>query len=318
MEPPRLRSSLMAVLRLHLRVLLGLFIVGQFFFLWTYNTVDFLAQAREDKYWIWNAIAPRKDAWEKRLSKWLTLDESLKKGNRADRFVYDLRTTMKKWSRLTGQEQKWSLFAPDIADYTCFVAVELRWDDDRLPELSAAKAVSLLSSQDALPLTTLAQALKHPRKPVLLLSENEPRDFSGYFRYSRFRLRRFESKFELSLRLHGQTRMEAARDDPDSNSEGWGARIRNHVWYERKEMRAYLRWRMKRYLQSHPGAPQPSQVRLLSRTWTIAPPESPEAFHWTWHEDEMNVPMARWLPWKTPTAYPVEYYDPVEDRFESY
>jgi hypothetical protein len=69
------------------------------------------------------------------------------------------------WGELTGQEQAWRLFAPDVADVIPFVALELRWEDGT---------------------------------SCPLLSDNEPDQRRRFLRLGRFRLRRYESKLEVA------------------------------------------------------------------------------------------------------------------------
>jgi hypothetical protein len=69
------------------------------------------------------------------------------------------------WAELTGQEQSWALFAPDVADYVPFVTVDLRWQD---------------------------------RPPWRLPALNAPADPQHFFRLGNFRYRRVESALEVS------------------------------------------------------------------------------------------------------------------------
>jgi hypothetical protein len=111
------------------QVLLGIFIVGQLFFLLTSNLIGFLKDKRTElgpgPRQAAEALAP---GWpEEKGHLWHALEHLTK--------------TDKMWAETTGQFQIWSLFAPTIGRECVFPAVELRWDDDAEPEL-------LLSEQE--------------------------------------------------------------------------------------------------------------------------------------------------------------------------
>jgi hypothetical protein len=217
---------------------LGLFVVGQLLFLFSANGLPLLQRLRPA-----NTIAA-------------------------------LRTVPTSWAELTGQPQEWSLFAPDVATESTFVAVQLDWGPDR--------------------------------PPVLLLSDNEPDDLRRFFRVGRFRLRRYETSLDVALTVpEGKER--------DDVIDSWRARIKDKVRDESGAIRVYLRWKMNAFLEAHPELPPPREVRLLARLYRIPPPGQafdprPSQYPLARWRPEWNDP--RWLP--VEAFNPVsEEYDPV-------
>ena len=179
-----------------------------------------------------------------------------------------------RWVELTGQTQSWSLFAPNVWTHVPFDAVELRWD---------------------------------AKPPVLLLSDNEPRDIHRYFRVGYFRLRRFESSIDVGLPLD-------ADKQPEEMQDLWRRNIADRVREQAVAMRAYMEWRMKRYMDDHPDLETPEQVILHLRVYRIPPPRTKP---WDWSGPEDHV-LARWRPSfrYINGAPPVELYDPIAERFD--
>jgi hypothetical protein len=142
-------------------ILLGLFILGQLFFLVASNLLDFLASLREDA----KNDPPAEvisQAVDKLAPGWLNEEGHLHDAQRI------LTAILTPWAQLTGQTQNWSLFSPDISRDVCFPAVEFRWEDG-----AAA--------------------------PEVLLSDNEPADPEHYFRFGQFRVRRFEGQLDVTF-----------------------------------------------------------------------------------------------------------------------
>ena len=79
---------------------------------------------------------------------------------------------LRRYSELTGQRQRWKLYAPDAYDYFDFIAVQLRWDDEGLPEGSVPV---------------------HNLQPVVLGSKIEPANLERYVRLGGMRMRRYET-----------------------------------------------------------------------------------------------------------------------------
>lgn len=179
-----------------------------------------------------------------------------------------------RWADLTGQHQTWSLFAPVVGRDFTFPAVELRWSDDREP-------------------------------PMLLLSDNEPADRRAFFRLGRFRLRRCEMKFDMSL------------PEPEAvglaHLDGWNRDLDDKVRWEWRRYHAYLRWRLKRFARENDDGDPPDVAVLLLRRYRVPPAgEVP----WDWRGPD-TFPVARWTALGVaPGRLPVERYNPVVERFE--
>jgi hypothetical protein len=235
--------------------------VGQALFIVAVNVVDmqeaaqdYLRKARKTNGWLWWLVTNpgTRDAVEEWLDPPGTKTEE---ETQIGRFYEQLGKVTEWWGRRAGQEQGWSLFAPDVVDWTSFPLVELRWDTDEAP----GKAV-------------------YP--PVRLLSENEPRDRRRFVRIGKFRLRKYESNFEMDLRP----------DDRDTDRDD---QIDRKVHKNYATIRAYLRFRLRQYQRDHPDVPAPTQVILRVHTWTI--PKPPAKKPWDW-QDEVETPVARWRP----------------------
>jgi hypothetical protein len=182
-------------------------------------------------------------------------------------------TVTRRWGQLTGQPQDWSLFAPNVSDELIFVAVEFRWE----------------------------QPLGPP--PILLLSDNEPRDPRYFWRWGRFRLRRYESAIGVTL-------SHPVDKTVDEVADGWRETIHDRVRQDWRAMRAYLDWRWQDYQRQHPSCPQPKEIVLWSRRYHIPPPVAQAALGW---EGPDPRPVARWQPREDvePGFLPVEMYHPV-------
>ena len=109
------------------RVLLGLFILGQLFFLVSSNLIGFLKDNRK------TMSAPMRRVVETVAPGWA--DE---KGH-LWHLMEHLGTTDKMWAQATGQTQIWKLFAPAIDRECVFPALELHWDAKPTPELILAE-----------------------------------------------------------------------------------------------------------------------------------------------------------------------------------
>jgi hypothetical protein len=293
----------LAILRLLLGVLLGLFVLAQAGFLFVYNVADYSGRARLQ-------LENHRAAWRKREKGeqpgpregnptiWTAVtnlpfragplfEEWVEKGqhSRLARFKKQLDGPLDRWARLSGQEQGWSLFAPDTVDWTCLVYVELKWTEDA-----------------------------GPCESVILLSDNHPRDIGSYFRFGHFRLRRFESKLETPLR----------KNSPDEKEEDylfrWQERVKEKVLGDtdrpvNKEIAIYLNWKLRKFLEKNPDMPAPAEVILHSRTWTIPPPPGPRPWQW---QEESDQPVCRWRPplhW--PNSEGLELYLHSKGEFEN-
>lgn len=291
------------------RVALGLFILAQVAFILLFNSRDYLLRARNGNYNNWKRIE-RNLGFQKsrKLSTWLdysrkvsspksrpALLASLDSKSIPDQIAIRTLETNRWWASGLRQGQWWALFAPNVSHVICFPAVELRWDLDQLPQSEADLALKEVGSRKL--------------APIQLLSVNEPHSSESYLRFGRFRLRRLESALTLALAPGNRSFLDAAR------KEGWNDRIRNQfVIPKRRLIHAYLRWRMREYLQTHPELPRPTQVRLLSRTRSIVPPSETGSHCWKF---ESEIYLARWIPYRQDPTFLkcIEPYNVTTGRF---
>jgi hypothetical protein len=192
----------------------------------------------------------------------------------------------KRYGTGTGQVQNWSLFAPNVGKVFSFPLVEVRWDDDHFVPGSV---------------TT------QPRLPLILASFNEPADINDYFRYRDFRFRKYETNF-IPNPPRG--------NDNTFDSNAWRDRISTSVRDDGDNMVAYLRWRWAKYKELNPDAPEPTQVILYMRGYSIPQPPGPDPWRFVYFG---QYPVARWLPWQTRQSgtEALQRYDPAYDRYES-
>lgn len=142
-------------------LLLGLFVLGQLFFLLSGNLLRMFEDAKPKLKEV-GFIRQTLPDWSDDKGR---LHAAVTTLSRADR----------RWGELTAQPQSWSLFAPSVFEHIPFPAVLLRWSDEQ-----RAGQVEALPDQ-------------------LLPSANEPPDRHCYFRYGLFRLRRYEGNVGLVL-----------------------------------------------------------------------------------------------------------------------
>jgi hypothetical protein len=281
------------------QVFLGLFIVGQLFFLLSTNLIGFLTDYRtemgSEARQVMETLAP---GWlEEKGHVWHLLDHLAK--------------TDKMWAQATGQLQIWSLFAPTVGRECVFPAVELRWDEDPLSAPAVARPLALMAANNPWQAACFAKTIAATTTPPgaeLVLSANEPVHPEHYLRFGNFRLRRYEANFVITLRPHeGET--------PAETNERWSGKIRGHVADYGEILHGYLRRRVGQAMAQWPGREQPRQVILFLRRYHINDYEEAPPF---WQGPDV-VPLARWQPAATwGTDYqPLEWYDPLTRRFKS-
>src|SRR5262249_12427342 len=256
------------------RVLLGIFILGQLFFLLAANLIDVIQTA-----------LPEPPDQAKEVVNVLAPGLPDKKGHVQDTF--DVVTSVtKRWGQATGQVQSWSLFAPEVGSEITFVAVQFRRDEDPLSAPSVGRRLLPLAANDcfsgvllwAEAMRVATPTLPQDRETVyrqsallacsnvletvclcvaadeskalmpndalanadqdLFLSDNEPEDIERYFRWGRFRLRRFEGNLDVILAPR--------KNEPlETRMERWRSRIEEHVRKEHDTIKVYLQWRLK-------------------------------------------------------------------------
>jgi hypothetical protein len=276
------------------QIVLGLFILGQLFFLVASNLLGFLATLRDEV----KEAAPDEESArevEHLAPGWLNEEGHL---HETQKLILSL---LRPWERATGQYQNWALFSPPIAREIVFPAVEFRWDDDPAP-CPALAALAGTSPWEVLAAMLAARGRGDVPAPVVFLSDNEPADPTRFFRVGQFRVRRFEGQLDVTLY-------------PDETPEKWHERIQNRVGREGGTMRHYLAWRLREFRRRHPGRPNPSQLLLLMRRYHVrAPDEAPP--YW---DGPFVAPVARLRPraGTAVSAAPLETYDPETGQFEA-
>jgi hypothetical protein len=261
------------------QVFLGIFVLWQLFFLFTYNFVTLGNDLRKEEDYKKKLPRDWKGVIEKTFPDWFD-----KKGHFHD-VCAAINGLNKRWSALGGQPQGWSLFAPEISKQITFVAVELRWDE---PERNRTRRRPMA-----------------PFPPELLLSENEPKDKAQFFRLGKFRLRKYESYLDTVLRKWDDETLQEA-------VERWGDRIRKKVKDEDDNILAYLQMRWEEYSAEHPARPMPRQAILLVRRFEIPEPQN---FSEDWYKDprgdpQRQLPIARSLIDSNGGWGAVEWYRP--------
>jgi hypothetical protein len=331
------------------RVLLGLFILWQLFFLVVANLIDPL---KEELPRHLSKLPPR----IKEVVEVVAPGLIEKKGQLYDSFEVVTNVT-KRWGQTTGQVQSWSLFAPDVTSEITFVAVELRWDVDPLSAPVLARRLLPLAATDGFSGVLLwAEAVRGPVLPFetevacrrltplagsnslevlslwmaaaaspaltpgereLLLSDNEPRNVEHFSRWGHFRLRKFEGYLDVVL-------APKAKETNEARVERWQDEIDTKVRKEWNTIEMYLQWRLDGYRKQHPQKKTPRQVILLVRRYAVASPQDYEEARkngaplkiWS---APYTVPLARWQPgliWDA-NYRPIETYNLANNAFES-
>jgi len=282
-------------LRLPPRVLLGVFVLGQMLFLPAYNALEGaddlrkgLRESRENEGRLWGLVS-RWPAVRDVLAEWL--EKGDRKGDRGalGNAIGRARRVTRWWAQTAGQEQGWGLFSPDAYRWSSFASLELRWDAPGPGDPEGAGGRPLAGG----------------REPVLLRSDNQPRDRHRFVRFGYFRLRRFETKFEIPL--EGAWVLGQAPAD-------WEGSIKRTAKDQREEILTYMHWKLLHFRREHPAS-LPTQVILRVQAWSI--PEPPGPRPWDWVEWD-PVPVARWLPREDLPrgGAALEWYNPTTRRFE--
>jgi hypothetical protein len=272
------------------QVILGLFVLWQLVFLIASNLIGLYHDAQG------HITGPDLSAAVDRVMPGYTS----KRGHSWE-ITDEFATALRRWAQLTGQPQSWGLFAPNVYHATGFPAVVLLWDDAPTagPEFVSLMARLNSDSDKPAPATQSAD---------LLPSENEPPDRYHFLRLGRFRLRRLESPLILYLTQKPEETVSEAQ-------KRWASRIQDHVSENADMIETYLKWRFSAYQERHPERPQPKQLVLVERVYSILPPDDASGNCWS---ERTVLPLARWQPdaHRTSDQRAIERFNPVTDQFE--
>jgi hypothetical protein len=135
---------------------------------------------------------------------------------------------------------------------------------------------------------------------VVLPSANRPADRHAFFRLGGFRARRAGAAVDVA------PYDEDAAFDPSGPA--WRETISRLAWADRPGLRAYLRWRVGRYLDAAPGVAWPDEVFLSTELWRIPEPPGPTPWDWT---PLGTHPVLRW----DPADGTVRLFDPAAGSY---
>jgi hypothetical protein len=237
--------------------LLGLFVLWQLFFLCASNFIGLVQGIQESESYIPKSL---KKEIERQFPWFLNENSHFNDALKAIDGITD------RWAYLSCQPQGWTLFAPNVGHEATFVAVEMRWDN-----------IDPLAAPGVRPAM--------PYVPEMLLSENEPRDPTHFFRLGKFRLRKYESYLDVSLTCESDTDSEQIADD-------WSGQIQRCLTKRWANIHAYFLCRFRAFQEKHPRRPMPQQFILHVRRFEIP---RPEAYSTAWYSPS-SLPIARWKP----------------------
>jgi hypothetical protein len=319
------------------QALLGLFVLGQLSFLVVSNLLG-----------LYRETPTRIEEKAARVADRLLPGFTSASGN-AWKVPEELQQQVHRWEQLTGQDQRWMLFAPTVYKATGFPALVLVWEDDPAPAI--ARGLAVLNARDGVEAaatiallglhsdeldpprvqrgTTWAERgeaspdevaalvratgdpprLVRPMEIDLVYSDNEPVDTNRFFRFGNFRIRRYENSI-IPYPVGPKNETEQAR------RERWQGDIRTHVSTNADQIFAYMKWRLAAFRQRNPDRPMPHQVLLVARISQILPPGGEPGRLW---DGPGTIPIVRWQPQAAvpPGRRPLERFDPVTWSFES-
>ncbi|MEM6688765.1 MAG: hypothetical protein AAF664_05010 [Planctomycetota bacterium] len=181
-----------------------------------------------------------------------------------------------RWGDRTAQPQRWSLFAPNIANQSGFLALELRWEG--VDESS------------------------------WWYSENEPLDPGSYWRATGNRFHNVEQNLRITFAVA------EAESDADARKR-WSDEIKRKLETHCDVMMAWMRIRLNDFHDAYPDVAVPDEVTLHCRGFQIRVPDSTgrtrnEALPYT-----LAIARWRPSCESPPDVLPLEAFDHLENRF---
>ncbi len=273
-----------------LQVVLGLFIVWQIFFLVMANSVEFLqdihSRVTKKPCVILDRLTP---GWRtKRGHFWQTQQSLLA--------VKDF------WGQLTGQEQTWQVFAPEVFKDTHLPAVALRWEK----RVTFADALANLAAGNVLEQMVLLQSTPEQSREKVWLSPYEPKDIHHYFRFGDLRNQRTDFFVVVDL-------IPIEDESEQMGNKLWAKQIERFVRRNRKLIRGYLRWKTADILRKNKSLKPPAEVILLQRRYHLNPPYQDPPHR----EGPLVLPLVRWKLGDDAEKNSLEAFDPQSGTFSA-
>ena len=325
------------------QVALGLFVIAQLAFLVSSNLIGLYQDAQSRL----ESEAPAVAAVVERVAPGYG-----SRGGHSWKIPDELATPLRRWSQLTGQDQRWALFSPNVSKTTGFPAIVLYWGDTPTAAPALARPLALLNAGDGLQAAASAALLQlraDELEPAMLrlasaylgpLASAGPLDrAAAEVLAERLQTRAAVPRMDLFLsdneppdprrffrvglfrirRYEGNVVLYLTQHEDESITaarERWGRSIREHLAENADQVLAYMKLRVAIYMQRHPDRPPPRQVLLVERVYGIRAPDDPAESCWT---GPTTLPLARWqrdVTWDEGYR-PLEGFDPVNERFES-
>ncbi len=175
---------------------------------------------------------------------------------------------MSRWGEVSGQAQCWALFAT-FGVQAAMPTVELTWPD---------------------------------AEPVTLRCYFDPADPTNYFYPPEPCCRLFNYEYRTVI-YYWASRPEDYTAHPEQYRKDSMQCVRD----QRQSTTAYLRWKVAKDLQQHPGTPMPETAVLKAHILPDPPPGAPYYARWA----DYMVPVARW----TPGTDALTVWDPLAKKF---
>ncbi len=292
---PRMQTSLPS--RPWLRLLVGVFIVWQLIYLVLSNVLSLQPQIRHflDK--------PGASPKAKRVA---AVVDNLAPGwlqgeGHSTNLATGLKSVTDFWSHVSGQRQKWSMYAPKTAHCSVFPVVEFHVPAKDAPGMTSYCTSLIATSPLAAVVVAEAWQSGSWEQVYQVASENEPVDIHQFTRWGECRTNRVE----IFVKIH----MPYLEDRPEAVRKEVVRRLLRRVLSQNPAfVKTYLKWHMRKFAGKHPDLPPPTKVTLLQHEYRITPPEESGK---TWRGPS-RLSLARWRP----GSDMLQVYNPWTDGFE--